>query len=182
MNGILFLAANMCSYSYLPPFRLVFDVVCWSNFGFDILQVWQWLVNKPKLFGSGRRFGRSANDGDLLLTGHQDGRLGGSWCVRSSGVAGGSRSAWGAWGVARWGAGSDGSWSRGSGCWGATFPCSANWLGPCINTQQTTALESSQDILHPIDVSKTFLLLWLLRQPVFSGKQSPQLIWYKDPY
>ena len=87
----------MCSYdSYLAPFRLVFDVVCGSNFGFDILQVWQWLVDKPKLFGSGRRFRRRAYNGDFLLTGNQDGRLGGSRCVRGPGVAGGSRSAWGA--------------------------------------------------------------------------------------
>ena len=87
----------MCSYdSYLAAFRLVFDVVCGSNFGFDILQVWQWLVDKPKLFGSGRRFRRRAYNGDFLLTGNQDGRLGGSRCVRGPGVAGGSRGAWGA--------------------------------------------------------------------------------------
>lgn len=126
----------MCSCnSYLPPFRLVFDVVRWSDFGFDILQVWQWLVYKPKLFGSRRRFWRSTYDGDLLLTRHQDGRLGRSWCVRGPGIARGSRSAWCAWRITWWGARSDGSRPRGSGCWGTTFSCSANRLWPCINKQ-----------------------------------------------
>lgn len=142
--------------SYLPSFRLVFDVVCWSDFGFDILQVWQWLVNKPELLGSGGRFWRSTYDGDLLLTGHQDGRFRGSRCVRGSGIARGSRSAWCTWRIAWWGARSDGSWSRGSGCWSATFSCSANWLWPYINKEnktKTIASESSpQSIFLPIIV------------------------------
>lgn len=96
-NGMLFLAARRWSWDpYLSPFRLVFNVVCGPDFGFDVLQVWQWLVNKPELLGSSGGFGRSTDDGDLLLAGHQDGRLGGSWRVRGPGEAGGSWSAWGA--------------------------------------------------------------------------------------
>lgn len=145
--GFYFGSRYVCTCdSYLPPFRLVFDVLCRSNFGFDILQVWQWLVDKPKLLGSSRRFWRRTYNGNFLLTGHQDGRLGGSWCVRGPGVARGSRSAWCAWRIAWWGTRSDGGWSGGSGCWSATFSCSANWLWPYINKQnrtQTTVSESS---------------------------------------
>lgn len=90
MTQVYLLGNNL----HLSPFRLVFDVVSRSNFGFDILQVWQWLVNKSKLLGSRGRFWRRTYNGDFLLTGHQDGRLGGSWCVRGPGIARGSRSAW----------------------------------------------------------------------------------------
>lgn len=123
--------------SYLTPFRLVFDVVSWSDFGFDILQVWQWLVNKSKLLGSSWGLWRGANDGDFLLTRHQDGRFWGSRCMRGPRIAGGSRCAWGTWRVAWGSARSDRSGSRSGRGWGATLSCSANWFWPYVNNQVT---------------------------------------------
>lgn len=164
--GFYFWQQVCCSCdSYLPPFRLVFDVVCRSNFGFDIFQVWQWLVNKPKLLRSSGGFWRSTYDGNFLLTGHQDGRFGGSWCVRGPGVARGSRSAWRAWRIAWWGARSDGSWSRGSGCGSSTLSCSANRLWPYINEQNQTKLTPQHQKI--LETSSSLRLLELTIHELF---------------
>lgn len=58
--------------SHLSSFRLILDILCGADLGFDVLEVGQWLVDDAELLRCGRRrFGRGADHGHLPLLTNQ---------------------------------------------------------------------------------------------------------------